>query len=87
MYGKIVLIEVNKGATIQNNEKKLISKNLNQILEEFWNIDCLIRITKEILSNNNWETQEEDIYTICNILSKSSKELSNNIGTLKELLQ
>ena len=38
---------------------------------------------KEILTNQNWETQEEDIETICKILIKNSEILHKQIKTLK----
>ena len=67
---------------IKNESKRLI-KDIKLLTEEFWQVDCLIRIMKEILTNNNWETQEEDIETICNILIKNSESLNKQIKTLK----
>lgn len=71
---------------MNNKEKEILLSKTSKIVDEFWKIDCLIRLTKEILSNKNWETQEEDIFTICKILFKSSEELSNNINIFKEEL-
>ena len=56
---------------IKNNMINL-TKNLELIIEDFWQVDCLIRVMKEVLTNQNWETQEEDIETICKILVKNS---------------
>ena len=67
---------------IKNNSKK-ITKNIELIMESFWQVDCLIRIMKEILTNQNWETQEEDIGTICKILVKNSNSLHEQIKLLK----
>lgn len=71
---------------MNNKEKEILLSKTNKIIDEFWKLDCLIRIMKEILSNNNWETQEEDIFTICKILFKSSEELSSNINYFQEEL-
>lgn len=37
---------------------------------------------KEMLTNQNWETQEEDIETICKILVKNSDSLNKQIKLL-----
>lgn len=71
---------------MNNKEKEILLSKTSEIVDEFWKLDCLIRVIKEILSNNNWETQEEDIFTICKILFKSSEELSDNIKSFKEEL-
>ena len=62
---------------------KSLTLNLRDITEDFWQVDCLIRIIKEILTNQNWETQEEDVETICKILIKNSESLSEQIKLLK----
>lgn len=71
---------------MNNKEKEILLSKTGKIVDEFWKLDCLIRVMKEILSNNNWETQEEDILTICKILFKSSGELFNNIKSFKKEL-
>ena len=53
-----------------------LTKNLELIIEDFWQVDCLIRVMKEVLTNQNWEIQEEDIETICKILVKNSDLLN-----------
>ena len=60
---------------IKNNMINL-TKNLELIIEDFWQVDCLIRVMKEVLTNQNWEIQEEDIETICKILVKNSDLLN-----------
>lgn len=67
---------------IKNNMINL-TKNLELIIEDFWQVDCLIRVMKEVLTNQNWETQEEDIETICKILVKNSDSLNKQIKLLK----
>ena len=67
---------------IKNNMINL-TKNLELIIEDFWQVDCLIRVMKEVLTNQNWETQEEDIETICKILVKNSDLLNKQIKLLK----
>ena len=42
-----------------NKEEKENLKNLvEHFTDEFRTINCLIRMMKEILTNNNWETRE-----------------------------
>ena len=66
-----------------NNNSKNLTKSIELIVEDFWQVDCLIRLMKEILTNQNWETQEEDIGTICKILIKNSESLNKQIKLLK----
>ena len=68
---------------MNKKNSKNLTKNLEIITESFWQVDCLIRIIKEILTNQNWETQEEDIETICKILIKNSDSLHEQIKLLK----
>ena len=65
------------------NSTSNLTQNIELIMESFWQVDCLIRIMKEILTNQNWETQEEDIGTICKILIKNSDSLHKQIKLLK----
>ena len=65
------------------NSTSNLTQNIELIMESFWQVDCLIRIMKEILTNQNWETQEEDIGTICKILIKNSDSLHKKIKLLK----
>ena len=57
-----------------------LTKNIELITESFWQVDCLIRIMKEILTNQNCETQEDDIETI--ILIKNSELFNKQIKLL-----
>lgn len=68
---------------MNRNNVSNLSQNIELIMESFWQVDCLIRIMKEILTNQNWETQEEDIGTICKILIKNSDSLHKQIKLLK----
>lgn len=68
-------------------EKEVLCKMVEDFTSEFWTIDCLIRMMKEILTNNNWETREEDVYYISLILAKSSETLLEQIQKLKLKLQ
>lgn len=68
---------------MKKTSSNILTENLELVTENFWQVDCLIRIMKEILTNQNWETQEEDIETICKILIKNSEILHKQIKTLK----
>ena len=68
---------------MNRNNVSNLTQNIELIMESFWQVDCLIRIMKEILTNQNWETQEEDIGTICKILIKNSDSLHKQIKLLK----
>ena len=68
---------------MNRNNVSNLSQNIELLMESFWQVDCLIRIMKEILTNQNWETQEEDIGTICKILIKNSDSLHKQIKLLK----
>lgn len=46
-------------------------------------MDCLIRVMKELLSNENWEMREDDIGTICEILAKTSNTLAEQVKSLQ----
>lgn len=64
-------------------EKEKLFKMIDEFTLEFWTMDCLIRMIKEILTNDNWEIREEDIYYIAITLVKSSKSLLEQIQELK----
>ena len=64
-------------------EKEKLFKMIDEFTLEFWTMDCLIRMIKEILTIDNWETREEDIYYIAITLVKSSKSLLEQIQELK----
>ncbi len=61
----------------------ILTKKLELVTEDFWQVDCLIRMMKEILTNQNWETREEDIETICKILIKNSESLYRQMKLLR----
>ncbi|MBR3889572.1 hypothetical protein IKJ53_03565 [bacterium] len=67
--------------------RKELDKKFKNFIEEFWNIDCLIRILKELSSEIFIDSREDDIYTISNILVKESENLSNQAKELKILLE
>ena len=68
---------------MRKTSSNILTENLELVTENFWQVDCLIRIMKEILTNQNWETQEGDIETICKILIKNSEILHKQIKILK----
>ena len=68
---------------MNNTTKKSLQKNLDEMINEFWNIDCLIRVLREILADNNWDMKECDVETICNILVKTSDSLNHRIKILQ----
>ena len=71
-----------------NKEEKENLKNLiERFTDEFWTIDCLIRMMKEIVTNNNWETREEDVFYIARVLAKSSNTLSEQVKSLQVQLE
>lgn len=71
-----------------NKEKKEKLKNIvEHFTDEFWTMDCLIRMMKEILTNNNWETREEDMYYIVKILAKTSNTLAEQLKSLQLQLE
>ena len=63
--------------------KKEFQKKIDEFTNGFWNIDCLIRIMKDITTNNCLEAREEDIYIICDLLVKESALLTDKIKELK----
>ena len=67
--------------------RKELDKKFKNFIEEFWSIDCLIRILKELSSEIFIDSREDDIYTISNILVKESENLSNQAKELKILLE
>ena len=68
---------------MDKKEKQMLNKNLDELIGEFWNMDCLIRVMKELLSNENWEMREDDIGTICEILAKISNTLAKQVKDLQ----
>ena len=68
---------------MDKKEKLILSKNLDELVGEFWNMDCLIRVMKELLSNDNWEMRDEDVSIICEILAKTSSTLAEQVKNLQ----
>lgn len=68
---------------MNKEEKEKLSVLIENFTDEFWTIDCLIRMMKEIVTNNNWETREEDMYYIAKVLAKSSNILSEQVKNLQ----
>lgn len=56
---------------------------IEDLLKDFWAIDCLIRMMKELLFKQNWEMHESDVDIICEILNEKSTNLSKKIQILK----
>ena len=42
---------------------------------------------KEILTNNNWETREEDVFYIARVLAKNSNTLAERVKNLQLQLE
>ena len=68
---------------MNKEEKEKLNILIENFKDEFWTIDCLIRMMKEIITNNNWETREEDVYYIAKVLAKSSNILSEQVKSLE----
>ena len=56
---------------------------IEDLLKDFWAIDCLIRMMKELLFKQNWEMHESDVDIICEVLSEKPTNLSKKIQILK----
>ncbi len=56
---------------------------IEDLLKDFWAIDCLIRMMKELLFKQNWEMHESDVDIICEVLNEKSTNLSKKIQILK----
>ena len=72
---------------MNKEEKEGLRHLVDKFTEDFWSIDCLIRMMKEILTNSNWETREEDIYYISKILTQTSNALAEQVKTLQLQLE
>ena len=67
--------------------EKCFAESFENIVKDFWSINCLIRMMKEIVFENSWEMHEGDVDTICEILAEKSERLCIKIGKLKEQLR
>lgn len=72
---------------MDKKEKEKLSSLIDNFTDEFWTIDCLIRMIKEIVSNDNWETREDDVYYIAKVLAKTSNTLAEQVKNLQLQLQ
>ncbi len=61
-------------------------KIFESMVKDFWNVDCLIRMLKELIFKNSWEMHEGDVDTICEILAEKSEKLCTKVDKLKEQL-
>lgn len=62
---------------------RIDEKMFESMVKDFWNVDCLIRMLKELIFKNSWEMHDGDINTICEILAEKSEKLQNKIKELK----
>ena len=72
---------------MNKEEKEGLRHLVDKFTEDFWSTDCLIRMMKEILTNNNWETREEDVYYISKILTQTSNALAEQVKILQLQLE
>lgn len=67
-------------------KEKCFTENFESMVKDFWSIDCLIRMMKEIIFKNCWEMHEGDVDTICEILVEKSERLCKKVEELQEKL-
>ena len=72
---------------MDKKEKEKLSNLIENFTDEFWTIDCLIRIMKEIVTNNNWETREDDVFYIAKVLAKTSNMLVEQVKNVQLQLE
>ncbi len=72
---------------MDKKEKEKLSNLIENFTDEFWTIDCLIRMMKEIVTNNNWETREDDVYYIAKVLAKTSNMLVEQVKNVQLQLE
>ncbi|MBQ7764347.1 hypothetical protein IJ384_03140 [bacterium] len=72
---------------MDKKEKEKLSGLIENFTDEFWTIDCLIRMIKEIVTNDNWEIREDDVYYIAKVLAKTSNTLAEQVKNLQLQLQ
>ena len=60
--------------------------NFEELEKDFWCIDCLIRMLKEILFTKTLELHEGDIMTISEILVEKSENLSKKVTKFRKTL-
>lgn len=61
-------------------------ENFKELEKDFWCIDCLIRMLKEILFTKTLELHEGDVMTISEILVEKSDKLSRKVAEFKNNL-
>lgn len=67
-------------------DKKVLTEEIESIEKDFWNVDCLIRMMKEMIFNNSWEIREGDTDMVCEVLAEKSGRLCKKVEGLKEKL-
>ena len=72
---------------MDKKEKEKLSGLIENFTDDFWTIDCLIRMIKEIVTNDNWEIREDDVYYIAKVLAKTSNTLAEQVKNLQLQLQ
>ena len=72
---------------MDKKEKEKLSNLIENFTDEFWTIDCLIRMMKEIVTNNNWETREDDVFYIAKVLAKTSNMLVEQVKNVQLQLE
>ncbi len=60
--------------------------NFSELEKDFWSIDCLIRILKEILCVQSHELHEGDVITISELLFEKSERLTKKVSEFKKAL-
>ena len=68
---------------MSKKQTKEINEKIDVLFNGFWNIDCLLRIIKEINNNSSWDVREEDVFIIHNLLIQEANKLSEKISELK----
>lgn len=66
--------------------QKRIAESFKSVEKDFWNIDCLIRMMKELIFKNSFEMHEGDVDTICEILAEKSEKLCKKVENFKKEL-
>ncbi len=72
--------------SLQKLTKGVNMANFEELEKDFWCIDCLIRMLKEILFTKTLELHEGDIMTISEILVEKSENLSKKVTKFRKTL-
>lgn len=68
------------------SDKKIFTNEFESIEKDFWNVDCLIRMMKEMLFKGSWEMREGDADMVCEVLAEKSEQLCGKVEKLKNQL-